>query len=93
MNKNSLLNKIIFKVRLNRQVSSKIIDRVFELVKDDVVNGNAVEIENFGKFEKIHKPMMRRVNKKKKTEELLPPRDKVKFFPEEKMIEEIKKEP
>jgi nucleoid DNA-binding protein len=93
LNKNSLLNKIIFKVRLNRQVSSKIIDRVFEIVKEDVVKGNTVEIDNFGKFEKIHKTMMRRINKKKRTEELVPPRDKVKFFAEETMVEEIKKEP
>lgn len=93
MNKNSLLNKIIFKVRLNRQVSSKIIDRVFEIVKDEVVQGNTVEIDDFGKFEKVHKTMLRRVNKKKKTEELVPPRDKVKFFPDEIMVEEIKKEP
>jgi DNA-binding protein HU-beta len=93
LNKNSLLNKIIFKVRLNRQVSSKIIDRVFEIVKEDIVQGNTVDIEGFGKFEKTHKEMMRRINKKKRTEELVPPRDKVKFFADETMIEEIKKEP
>lgn len=78
---------------MNRQVSSKIIDRVFEIIKEDIVQGNAVEIDDFGKFEKIHKPMMRRINKKKKTEELVPPRDKVKFFPDGIMVEEIKKEP
>lgn len=58
-----------------------------------MVQGNVVEIDDFGNFEKVHKTMLRRVNKKKKTEELVPPRDKVKFFPDAVMVEEIKKEP
>ncbi|HCA41743.1 MAG TPA: hypothetical protein DEP28_00665 [Bacteroidetes bacterium] len=89
MNKQTLINKILFKTSLDRKTSDQIIDRLFDVIKKEIISGNKIEIEGFGKFEKIHKKMLRKANKKRKVEELLPPRDKVKFEPSENLIEEL----
>lgn len=89
MNKQTLINKIIFNSKLDRKTSEKIIDKIFDVIKQEIISGNKIEIEGFGKFEKIHKGIMRKENKKRKVEELLPPRDKVKFEPADDLIAEI----
>ncbi|HRE41253.1 MAG TPA: HU family DNA-binding protein [Ignavibacteria bacterium] len=89
MNKQTLINKIIFKSNIDRQSSEKIIDKIFEVIKQEIISGNKIEIEGFGKFEKIHKGILRKENKRRKVEELLPPRDKVKFEPSDELLTEL----
>lgn len=89
MNKKSLLNKIIYKSTLRKDTAEKIFDRMFELMKESVKENKGFGIDEFGNFEVIHIHMRKEFDSKKKSEVLIPPKDKVLFTPSGVLLDNI----
>ncbi|MCB0720859.1 MAG: HU family DNA-binding protein [Ignavibacteriae bacterium] len=89
MNKKSLLNKIIYKSTLRKDTAEKIFDRMFELMKESVKENKGFGIDEFGNFEVIHIGMRKEFDSKKKSEVLIPPKDKVLFTPSGVLLDNI----
>ncbi|VAV94177.1 Integration host factor alpha subunit [hydrothermal vent metagenome] len=45
-----LADSLIREVGLSRQDSSELVDRVFELISDELANGKSVKLSSFGAF-------------------------------------------
>ncbi len=86
MNKNDLIN-YISKYTLTKKESKKFVDLIFEKIKDSLIVGEKISIQNFGTFiVKFHKSKKMYDPKKNK---YLPiePRKKIKFLPSKKLLE------
>ena len=81
MNKKSLIRKINSRVSFDRETSTKVFNRVFELIKNSIIDDKSFEIEEFGEFNVEHRKMKTMIDFKVKTEVLLPPKDKLVFVP------------
>lgn len=89
MNKKTLLNKVSYKCQLRKETTEKLFDRMFEMVRERVRKDRYFEIDEFGKFEILHQHMRKEYDSKKKSEVLLPPKDKVLFTPSPVLLEKI----
>ena len=89
MNKNTLLNKVVYKSPLNKETAEKIFGRMFEMIREKMKEDRYFEIEEFGKFEILHKHMYKEYDNKKKHEVLIPPKDKVLFTPSPVLLDNI----
>ena len=89
MNKKSLLNKVYIKSPFSKEKSAEIFDRMIELLKETIKTEKSFKIKNFGKFKIEHREMQTAIDINKKTELLLPPKDKVVFIASQKLIERI----
>ena len=89
MNKKSLLNKVYIKSPFSKEKSEEIFNRMIELLKDTIKNEKSFKIKNFGEFKVEHREMQTAIDFSKKAEVLLPPKDKVVFYPSKKLIERI----
>jgi nucleoid DNA-binding protein len=81
MNKKTLLNKVTYKSTLNKETCEKIFDRMFEMLREKINEDRSFEIEEFGKFEVLHKHMSKEYDTSRKVDVLLPPKDKILFTP------------
>lgn len=79
MNKKSLIRKINGRVSFDRETSTKVFNRIFELIKQSIVEDKSFEIEEFGEFNVEHRKMKTMIDFKMKAEVLLPPKDKLVF--------------
>lgn len=89
MNKNTLLNKVKYKSSLRKDTAEKLFDRMFEMIRESVKEKRYFEIEEFGKFQILHKHMAKEFDTKKKTDILIPPKDKILFTPSQTLLENI----
>lgn len=89
MNKNTLLNKVIYKSPLNKETAEKIFGRMFEMIREKMKEDRYFEIEEFGKFEILHKHMYKEFDSKRKVEVLIPPKDKVLFTPSPVLLDSL----
>jgi nucleoid DNA-binding protein len=58
-----------------------ILNRVFELIKEELLKDKHFQIEEFGNFEVEHREMRTEIDYKTKSEILIPPKDKIRFTP------------
>jgi len=89
MNKDSLINKIYVKSPFNKNNSKSIFNRIFELIKSSVKENNFFEIDEFGEFRVEKREMKVIADLDKKSEILLPPKDKVVFKPDDNIIKSV----
>jgi nucleoid DNA-binding protein len=81
LNTKNLVNKTTNKSSVNAAISQAIFDRIFELIKDELVYHKGCDIEGFGNFEIEHREMRKEIDYRSKSEVLMPPKDKIKFTP------------
>jgi nucleoid DNA-binding protein len=89
MNKKTLLNKVTYKSTLQKEICEKIFDRMFEMIREKINEERSFEIEEFGKFEVLHKHMSKTFDTGKKVDVLLPPKDKILFTPSPVLLGKI----
>lgn len=86
MNKNQLINIVASKT-LTKKDAKKIVNYIFEVIKDSLIKGEKVVIQNFGTFvPKIYKSK-KMFNPKQNKYISVEPRKKVKFIPSKKFLE------
>ncbi len=85
MNKKGLIRKINSRVSFDRETSTKVFNRIFELIKKSIIEDKSFEIEEFGEFNVEHRKMKTMIDFKVKAEVLLPPKDKLVFVPAHSM--------
>jgi len=81
LNTKNILKKVNSRTSINRERGSAMFDRVFEIIKEEVINNKSFTVEDFGKFVIEHVEMHREIDYKTKSEVLIPPKDKIKFIP------------
>lgn len=85
MNKNTLIN-YISKYTLTKKESKKLVELIFEKIKDALIVGEKVTIQNFGTFlVKFHKSK-KMYDPKKNKYIPIEPRKKIKFIPSKKLL-------
>lgn len=89
MNKKTLLNKVVYKSPLNKETAEKVFARMFEMIREKMNEDRHFEIDEFGKFEILHRHMYKEYDSKKKHEVLIPPKDKVLFTPSPVLLDNI----
>lgn len=89
MNKNTLLNKVKYKSSIRKDTAEKLFDRMFEMMRESVKEKRYFEIEELGKFEILHRHLAKEYDSKKKTDVLIPPKDKILFTPSVTLLENI----
>jgi len=89
MNKKSLLNRISVNSPFDKEKSDKIFDRIITLVKQCMIENGSFDAGDLGSFEVEHRKMKRVIDYGRKTEILLPPKDKLVFTPSGKLIEKL----
>ena len=62
---------------------------MFEMIKESVRDERYFEVEEFGKFEILHKHMVKEYDAKLQKEVLIPPKDKVLFTPSPSLLEKL----
>jgi nucleoid DNA-binding protein len=78
MGKEDLIRKISKDSKIKTKKTSKIFDRVFELISKDLKRKKIVSIRDFGEF-KIKKQEMKITVNKNDTRIVMPPKDIVEF--------------
>ena len=89
MNKKTLLNKVTYKSNLRKDLAKKVFDRMVEIINESLKEEKQFTIEEFGRFEVVHRKMQRGIDHKKKAEVLLPPKDKIVFTPSQILLDNI----
>ena len=89
MNKKNLIKKINSRSSFEREKSTMIFNRIFELIKKSITENKGFEIDNFGEFCVEHRKMKTMIDFKIKAEVLLPPKDRVVFLSSEKLKQGI----
>ena len=89
MNKKSLLNKAAYKSDLRKDLAKKLFDRMVEIINESLKEEKEFTIEEFGRFEVVHRKMQKGIDHKKKAEVLLPPKDKIVFTPSQILLDNI----
>jgi len=90
LNKNSLLNKINIKSPFEKETSEQLFDILLGEMRRILSEEKFLDIEGFGKFTVEHRKMKTVIVPKKKTEVLIPPKDKIIFTPSVEMIKRVK---
>jgi len=85
MNSQSFLNKLLSKTKFNKSISKEIYEKVFEIIKQSLEEKKYFEIEDFGVFKVEFRPMQTIIDYNRKLELLLPPKDKIVFYPSERL--------
>ncbi len=75
----SLLNKISSDTTLNKKVTEELFIRIFDVIKDLIINREEVVIDNFGSFKVERRKIQTMVDYNRKVVVLLPPKDKIIF--------------
>jgi nucleoid DNA-binding protein len=91
MNKESLIKKILAKNSVPVSKGEAMVNRIFDLIKNSIRENKSFNIENFGSFEVYNREMQTYTDYKKKSEILLPPKDKLDFIPSEKLLAKLRK--
>lgn len=85
MNKKDLVKKISKDSKIKIKKTSKIFDRVIDLISKDIKKKRIVSISDFGEF-KIKRQDMRILQNKNMTNVVIPPKDIIEF----EMSDELK---
>ncbi|MCS7150960.1 MAG: HU family DNA-binding protein [Endomicrobia bacterium] len=86
MNKNDIINNVA-KFTLRKNDAKKFVETVFDTIKDALISGEKVTIQNFGVFiPKFHKSKKMYEPKKNKYL-LIEPRKRIKFIPSKKFLQ------
>lgn len=91
MNRQSIINKITVNSPFGREKGSIIFNRIFELLKQKIINEKEFDIENFCSFKIIHRKMKRIIDHKKRCEILLPPKNKINLSISENIKKKLNK--
>lgn len=89
MNKRNLIKRINSRSSFEREKSTMMFNRIFELIKRSITEDDYFEIDNFGEFCVEHRKMKTVIDFKIKAEVLLPPKDRLVFLPSEKLTQSI----
>lgn len=89
MNKKNLIKKINSRNSFEREKSTMIFNRIFELIKKSITENKGFEIGNFGEFCVEHRKMKTMIDFKIKAEVLLPPKDRLVFLSSDKLKQGI----
>jgi nucleoid DNA-binding protein len=89
MNKKTLLNKVKYNTLIKNDSIEKVFDRMFEIIRENVKENRYFEIEEFGKFEILHKHIAKEYDAKKQSDVLVPPKDKILFTPSGTLLEKL----
>lgn len=85
MNKNDIIDNVA-KLTLRKVDAKKFVNAVFETIKNALISGEKVTIQNFGTFTvKFHKSK-KMYDPKKNNYVLVEPRKRVKFTPSNKFL-------
>lgn len=90
MNAQSLINKSRIKSSFNKELSENIFSFVFEEIQRIVKEQKYVSIEELGDFMVVHRKMQTCTDENRRTEILLPPKDKLVFKPSVNLINRLK---
>lgn len=86
MNKNDIINNIA-KFTLRKSDAKKFVELVFETIKNALISGEKVTIQNFGTFiVKFHKSK-KMFDPKKNKYVFIEPRKRVRFVPSNKFLQ------
>lgn len=91
MNKDSLISKISSKASFSRTKSEQIFDRIFDMIKEELVHNKNFNIEDFGEFKVEHRDTLKVFDKELEQDVVLPPKDFVSFVPSEKLLDTLNK--
>jgi nucleoid DNA-binding protein len=75
----SLINKISSGAALNKKVTEELFLRIFDVIKDLIINREEVVIDNFGFFKVERRKTQTMIDYNRKVVVLLPPKDKIIF--------------
>lgn len=79
MNKKDLIKKVAGETGKSQKEVAEVVDKFLAAICDEVKEGNSVEIQNFGKFEKKVRPARPCVNLKTKEKMMSEEKEYVKF--------------
>lgn len=85
MNKNSLI-KLVSKFTLTKQQANKIVNLIFENIRNSLISGEKVTIQNFGSFIPKFYKSKKMYDPKKKKYIPIEPRKRIKFIPSKVLI-------
>ncbi|MEN3013799.1 MAG: HU family DNA-binding protein [Endomicrobiia bacterium] len=85
MNKNNLV-KLISRFTLTKQQANKIVNLIFENIKDCLISGEKVTIQNFGSFIPKFYKSKKMYDPRKKKYIPIEPRKRIKFVPSKTLI-------
>lgn len=92
MTKRDLVVKIAKEVNLIQSDVAKVVQKTLDYIADELVNGNAIELRNFGVFEiKVRKSRKGRNPNQPQNEVIIPERAVVKFRAGKELKEEVEK--
>lgn len=92
MTKRDLVVKIAKEVDLIQSDVAKVVQKTLDYIADELVNGNTIELRNFGVFEiKVRKSRKGRNPNQPQNEVIIPERAVVKFRAGKELKEEVEK--
>ena len=92
MTKRDLVVKIAKEVDLIQSDVAKVVQKTLDYIADELVNGNTIELRNFGVFEiKVRKSRKGRNPNQPQNEVIIPERAVVKFRVGKELKEEVEK--
>ena len=92
MTKRDLVVKIAKEVDLIQSDVAKVVQKTLDYIADELVNGNTIELRNFGVFEiKVRKSRKGRNPNQPQNEVIIPERAVVKFRAGKVLKEEVEK--
>ena len=92
MTKRDLVVKIAKEVDLIQSDVAKVVQKTLDYIADELVNGNTIELRNFGVFEiKVRKSRKGRNPNQPQNEVIIPERAVVKFRASKELKEEVEK--
>jgi nucleoid DNA-binding protein len=89
MNNKSLLNKILFRSKLDRAKTEDVFNFIFNTISEKLKEHKTVSIDGLGEFKVRHNGIKRAVDKKRNREYILPPKDKLIFTPSDELVTKI----
>ena len=92
MDTKSLINRIARNGHLPKDQVERLTDAFVELMGEELHNGNAVVIKDFGTFEMVEKPERKIFNPSNRQYTVIPKRNAVKFKPASKLKNLLKGE-
>lgn len=90
MNRDSLLNKVRIKSNFDKKTAEWVFNATFEEIKKSILKKRILMIDEIGIFEVEHRNTKTIIDYGKKTEVLLPPKDKLVFKPSEEFLKLLK---
>ena len=86
MNKKTLIKKIRTDSPFDKENTGNAFNRILELIKKNIIEEEHFTVDGFGSFNVEHRKQQRMLDFRKKSEILLPPKDKITFSPSEKLL-------